>query len=102
MFSHMKKLKDASTIKTLDIIKMLGDVNDLNSKQEILQNSKLSNLAQSETPIIDQDAFEAIHEMLREEGVEYDIDQEIYYVRETGEVIDIDIHKIIQDYLETL
>lgn len=59
---------DVSTIKTLEILKLINSVNELKEKNEILQQTKLSCLAQQfsdEDPAQKEEmAMEAINEML--------------------------------------
>lgn len=48
------------------------------------------------------EALEIVHGLLKEEGIEYDPEKEEYYEMETGNKIDVDIQKVVSQYLETL
>lgn len=96
---------ETSTIKTLDILKMINGVNKLNDKQESLKHAKFSNLAvqfNNNDPLNREEAaFDAVHSMLLEEGVEFDPAQSAY-IDEKGLILDLDVNKIVQEYLECM
>lgn len=46
-------------------------------------------------------AMEAVNEMLMEEGVEF-VPEKCHYIDEYGMIIDLDIEKIVKEYLEHL
>ena len=73
---------------------MINDVNDLQEQQEIIKNSKLCDLLSVQNAVknnIEVEALEIVQNLLREEGIEYDQEHELYYDVETGEAIDVDI-----------
>lgn len=78
VFSAIKKLPkgaEASTVKTVDILRMINDVNNLQEQQEIIKNSKLCDLLSVQNAVksnIEYEAFDIVQSMLREEGIEFD------------------------------